>query len=294
VRSAFKRTLIIALLAVVVIAAAFAVVRPGGAVPVETIVVSAPSGGTGSGGAGTTSVTANGYVVARTRASVSAKIPGRLASLTVDGGSVVKRGDIIARLDNADYQAAVAEAQANLATARAQVIEAESARDQAMRDSRRVQEIRSTQPELMSAQEAENASSSVSQTAARAAAAKARVDAARASLRLAQANRENTYIRAPFSGTVLRKEAEVGEGVAPPVGGGLTRGAVVAMCDPTTLEVAVGVRDGKLAMRPVDAGPVSAGFREIRRGLSGGEVVVTSALDSPEEGMRVNPTTGTS
>ena len=396
VRSAFKRTLVIALLAVLVIAAAMAFVRRGGAVPVETVEVTAPSGaGPGSGGAGTTSVTANGYVVARTRASVSAKIPGRLASLTVDGGSVVKRGDVIARLDNADYQAAVAEAQANLATTRAQVIEAESARDQAMRDSRRVQEIRSTQPELMSAQEAENASSSVSQTSARAAAAKARVDAARASLRFAQANLENTYIRAPFSGTVLRKEAEVGEVVAPSVGGGLTRGAVVTMADLTTLEVEVDVneayiarvrhdqparitldaypdtsfrgsvrqvvptadrqratvqvkvsildrdprilpemgarvdfieptasdrgaaagatptaaarfrlpaaavresggqtvvwivRDGKLAMRPVDAGPVSAGFREIRRGLSGGEVVVTSTLDSPEEGLRV-------
>ena len=45
------------------------------------------TGGGGSGGGAATSVTANGYVVARTRASVAAKIPGRLASLAVDGGS---------------------------------------------------------------------------------------------------------------------------------------------------------------------------------------------------------------
>ena len=47
------------------------------------------TGGGSSGGGAATSVTANGYVVARTAPSVSAKIPGRLASLDVDGGSEV-------------------------------------------------------------------------------------------------------------------------------------------------------------------------------------------------------------
>jgi HlyD family secretion protein len=391
VRNAFKRTLIIVVLALAVIAAVVYVSRRGAALPVETVVVSAPSGG----GGGITSVTANGYVVARTRASVAAKIPGRLASLAVDGGSVVKMGDVIARLENADYQAAVSEAQANLASARAQLIEAESEQEQAARDARRVQEIRTQQPELMSAQEAENAASRTAQAAARTGSARARVDAARASLRFAQVSLENTSIRAPFSGTVLRKEAEVGEVVAPSVGGGLTRGAVVTMADLTTLEVEVDVneayiarvrheqparitldaypdtsfrgsvrqvvptadrqratvqvkvsildrdprilpemgarvdfiaasasdsgtpagavpnagvrfrlpaaavreaggrsvvwivREGKLAPREVEAGPVSGGFREIRRGLSGGEVVVTGGVETPREGMRV-------
>src|SRR2546427_11060578 len=62
-----------------------------------------------------------------------------------------------------------------------------------------------------------------------------------------QANLENTYIRAPFSGTVLRKEAEVGEVVAPSVGGGLTRGAVVTMADLATLEVEVDVNEAYIA-----------------------------------------------
>jgi multidrug efflux pump subunit AcrA (membrane-fusion protein) len=47
------------------------------------------------------------------------------------------------------------------------------------------------------------------------------------------------------------------------------------------------VRDGKLAAREVEAGPVSAGFREISRGLSGGERVVTGGVETPKEGMRV-------
>ena len=47
------------------------------------------------------------------------------------------------------------------------------------------------------------------------------------------------------------------------------------------------VRDGKLEPREVSAGPVSADFREISRGLSGGELVVTGGVESPKAGMRV-------
>ena len=394
VRRAFGRTLIILGLVVAVAAAAFLFIRARSVVTVDAMVV---EGGSASRGAvaGTTAVTANGYVVARTRASVSAKIPGRLASLPVDGGSVVKKGEVIARLDNADYQAAVSEQQANLATSQAQLIEAESERDQAGREYNRVKDIRASNPNLVSAQDEEIAQNRMTTAGARASAAKARVEAARASLRFAEANLENTYIRAPFSGTVLRKEAEVGEVVAPSVGGGLTRGAVVTMADLSTLEVEVDVneayigrvqrgqsgritldaypdtsfrgvvrqvvptadrqratvqvkvsildhdprilpemgarvdfiaaspdtaasgpvasaaaaatfrlpmsaffesgsgtivwliRGGRLESRNVEAGPVSAGYREVRRGLTGGEMVLTGGVDKPEQGMRV-------
>ena len=59
-------------------------------------------GGEGSQSVG---ITANGYVVARTKASVSSRISGRLAYLAVEEGSRVRRGEIIARLENDDYQA---------------------------------------------------------------------------------------------------------------------------------------------------------------------------------------------
>ena len=47
------------------------------------------------------------------------------------------------------------------------------------------------------------------------------------------------------------------------------------------------VREGRLQAREVEAGPVSGGFREIKRGLSGGERVVTGGVENPKEGMRV-------
>jgi len=214
------------------------------------VVTVTPSGGEGTangGGGAAVAVVANGYVVARTKAAVSAKIPGRLAQLNVSEGSNVQKGDILARLDNADYAAAVGQAEAGLASAKATLIEAQSDRDQMQRDYVRVRDIHAQNPNLVSPQDVENADSRARQAEARFGAQSARVDAAAAALRVAQANLENTYIRAPFSGTVLRKEAEVGEVVAPSVGGGLTRGAVVTMADLATLEVEVDVNEAYIA-----------------------------------------------
>jgi multidrug efflux pump subunit AcrA (membrane-fusion protein) len=76
---------------------------------VQTVVATATS----SSGteAGNTGVTANGYVVARTRASVSAKLAGRIAELRVSEGSTLREGEAIARLENDDYRAQLAQAE---------------------------------------------------------------------------------------------------------------------------------------------------------------------------------------
>ena len=394
VSRALKRNAMLAGLTLAIIVVAGLWLRRGSANLVQTVVATA-SGGS-EGGAGGTSVTANGYVVARTRAAVSAKVAGRLATLSVSEGSYLREGEIIARLENAEYRAQVSQAEANLSTARAQQIEAEAERNQFEREARRLRDIRAENAELVSAQDVEAAEARAAQSDARARAAAARVESAQAGLRFAQASLENTVVRAPFSGTVLRKEAEVGEVVAPSVGGGLTRGAVVTMADLTTLEVEVDVneayiaritngqaariildaypdtsfqgrvrqvvptadrqratvqvkvsitdrdprilpemgarvdfleperprgeapaasrprtfrvpaaavfqregqtvvwlvRDGRLEPRPVDAGPVSAGFREIRSGLSGGELLLAGGVETPVPRMRVKVAT---
>lgn len=249
VKRALGRVLWLVAAAVVVFAVVVVAARRGGGVPVQVVLVSATTGGNGAvgGGSGAVAVVANGYVVARTKAAVSAKIPGRLAVLNVSEGSEVQKGDIIARLDNADYAAAVGQAEAQLASAKATLIETQSDRDQLQREFVRVRDVRAQNQNLVSQQEVENADSKARQGDARVSAQQARVAAAEAGLRVTQANLENTYIRAPFSGTVLRKEAEVGEVVAPSVGGGLTRGAVVTMADLATLEVEVDVNEAYIA-----------------------------------------------
>jgi HlyD family secretion protein len=396
VRRAVIRNAIFAVILFGLAAVAYVVLRARSVVPVQTILVTATTdpGAKGSTSGGATSVTANGYVVARTRAAVSSKVPGRLAYLGVSEGSYVNNGDIIARLENGDYEAQVAEATANLASNRAQLVETTADRDQQERDARRLRDIRKQNAQLVSQQEVDAAETRVATADARLHAAQARITAAEATLRFAQVNLANTEIRAPFSGTVLRKEAEVGEVVAPSVGGGLTRGAVVTMADLKSLEVEVDVneayiarlhsgqaaritldaypdtsfagrvrqvvptadrqratvqvkvaiverdprmlpemgarvdflepearlagtpatastprirvpaavvreeggrsvvwlvRDGHLESRAVQAGPVSGGFREIRGGLAGGELLLSGGVDVPREGLRVSP-----
>jgi RND family efflux transporter MFP subunit len=198
--------------------------------PIEVQVGAAEATGGGSvSGAG---ISANGYVVARTKASVSAKIPGRLAYLGVSEGSRVRRGEILARIENADYRAAL-----NAARATGRQLEVQLA--QARRDQERARTLH--QQNVLSAVELENAT-------AKADALAAQLAASRAQVALAEVNLENTNVRAPFDGTVLRKDAEVGEIVAPSsAGGGLTRTAIVTMADLGTLEVEVDVNEAYIA-----------------------------------------------
>lgn len=213
---------------------------------------------TGGGSATGSGISANGYVVARTKASVSSKILGRLAWIGVTEGSRVTKGDIIARLESADYEAAAGAARANAASAEAQLT-------QAKRDVQRSQALR--RDNLVAESELENAQTKVDVLTAE-------LGAARAQARLAEVNMDNTNVRAPFAGTVLRKDAEVGEIVAPSsAGGGLTRTAIVTMADLQTLEVEVDVneayiaqvRNGQLARITLDAYPDTSFSGNVRQ-----------------------------
>lgn len=200
----------------------------GDAIAVQVASVSA----TGGGSATSEGISANGYVVARTKASVSSKILGRLAWIGVSEGSRLKQSEVIARLEDSDYTAAAA-------AARARVAEAEAALAQAKRAFARAQALH--RDNLIASREQEDAQTAVEMGTAQLASARAQAE-------LAQANLENTRVRAPFSGTVLRKDAEVGEIVAPSsAGGGLTRTAIVTMADLSTLEVEVDVNEAYIA-----------------------------------------------
>jgi len=231
----------LAVIALAFVAVVFLYMRGGGGTDVR--VARAEVSGGGGGGVG---ITANGYVVARTRASVSSRISGRLASLSVEEGSVVRRNQVMAQIENADYAAALAQAEADSLRIDAQLHEAEATRDQIRRDLARSRELlaRNLEPRRT----VEDLESQLAGAEARIGVQRAQIASAKASIAYARANYENTYIRAPFDGTVLRKDAEVGEVVAPvATGGGLTRGAVVTMADLKTLEVEVDVNEAYIA-----------------------------------------------
>jgi len=238
---ALRFSVVLAILAAVFAAAAWFLLR--GTRTTEVAAVRAEVVGAGGRAVG---ITANGYVVARTKASVSSKITGRLAYLGVAEGSFVRKGEVMARLENRDYAAAVAQVEAEELRAQAGLREAIAVRDQLQRDLARGEDLLAKN--LMADQEVESLRAQLAAADARVDVQRAQVASAGAAVGVARANLENTVIRAPFTGTVLRKDAEVGEVVAPvATGGGLTRGAVVTMADLETLEVEVDVNEAYIA-----------------------------------------------
>jgi RND family efflux transporter MFP subunit len=183
---------------------------------------------------GAAMLTASGYVVARRKAVVSAKIQGRLADLRVEEGSRVKAGELIARLESSDYEAARLRSRAAIGRAEADLEEAR--RQSALSDRLASEKVVST--------DARDAAAS------RVKVAEAMLEQAKAELAFSQAQLENTRILAPFTGVVVKKMAEVGESVAPiPPGVNLSTssGAIVALADLDTLEVEADVSESNVA-----------------------------------------------
>jgi RND family efflux transporter MFP subunit len=217
--------------------------------------------GSGSTG-GTPLLTASGYVVARRKAVVSAKIQGRLAELRVEEGSRVVEGQLLARLESADYEANVARSRAQVQQAHAQMSAAQASSRRAEADlaeARRQLNVneRLSKEEILPKDTLDATRSRV--TVLDAAIGQARADEQRATasmqqaqadLSFAQAQLQNTVIKAPFAGVVVKKMAEVGESVAPiPPGVNLSTssGAIVALADLETLEVEVDVAEANVA-----------------------------------------------
>lgn len=189
--------------------------------------------------AGAPLLTASGYIVARRKAVVSAKIQGRLSSLRVEEGSRVREGEIIARLEDRDYLAQVERAEAAIQRSEADLSEAK-------RQARVAEGLTREQIGTRDALEGANSRVAVAEAALR---------QARADAEYSRAILANTEIRAPFSGTVVKKMAEVGESVAPiPPGVNISTasGAIVALADLDTLEVEVDVAESNVAKLGAD------------------------------------------
>lgn len=227
--------------------AAFLAARAGllGQQPaVVTLALAEAADGASSGAAagGVEVLTANGYVVPRKKASVSSEVGGRLAALYVTEGDTATAGMVLGVLRNDDFKSAIAGNEARLAQSRAALSEAKAALGLAQTDYKRAKEMFDKQLTAQSAYD--GAKSNLEMAAARVEVATAAIGSADADLKQSRELLEKTFIRAPFDGTILRKEAEVGEIVSPqPSTGGQTRGAIVTMADLKSCEMEVDVNE---------------------------------------------------
>lgn len=191
-----------------------------------------------------TLLNASGYVVAQRKASVSSKSTGRLAYLGVEEGSRVKKGEVIARLENDDLVAARERAAANLRAAQALLAQALAEEKDAGLSYHRAKELLAQ--ELIARQEFDTAEARYQRAVAAVANARAGIKAAQAALAEAQTALEYSLIRAPFDGVVLTKNAEVGEVVAPFGAAANARAAVATMADLGSLMVEADVAEANI------------------------------------------------
>ena len=156
---------------------------------------------------------ATGYVVAQRKAAVASKATGRLEWLGVREGSRVKRGEVLARLENRDVTAAMEQAAANIKLAKANLEQGQSELNEAERNFNRSRDLLAKN--FVSQAAHDTALSRLEKAKAAITGYQASIGVAEANYRAAQVGVEQTLIRAPFEGVVLTKNANVGDVITP-------------------------------------------------------------------------------
>jgi len=209
-----------------------------------------------SGGPSSSVLDATGYVTARREATVSAQITGTLIEVLIEEGDHVKAGQVLARLDDTQQRAALAQAQAQLQSARALLVQYQSQLAQDQRDVKRAEDL--VQRKLVSEQAVEQARTLVETHGAQLESQRRQIDLAAANVRSAQVQLDYCTIHAPFTGVVIAKAAQVGEIVSPfSAGGGFTRTGIGTLVDMDSLEIEVDVNEAYInrvqPKQPVDS-----------------------------------------
>ena len=226
-KSRTARKIVIWLFVLAVIAAGFFFLKdwlnPGVEVQLATASLTSPAQANAV-------LTASGYVVARRKAAVASKGTGTLVFLGVEEGDKVKKGQVIARLDDSDVRATLQRSRENLRMAEADLNDAKLSAER----------LKILLREGMVAQaEYDTAEARYKRVVAS-------IEAARFAVREAEVAVENMRIVAPFDGTVLKKNADVGEIVAPLAGAVSSKAAVVTIADMSSLEVEADVSEANI------------------------------------------------
>jgi RND family efflux transporter MFP subunit len=205
---------------------------------VEVATATTPS----AGGGDTAVLQATGYVTARREATLSAQITGTLNAVMIEEGDHVSEGQVIARVEDTAQRAMLAQAQAQLRSAQALLVQYQSTLAQNRRDLKRNEDL--VGRKLVSQQAVELAQTQVDTQAAQVNTQQKQIEVAQASVQAAQVQLDYCTVRAPFSGVVIAKAAQVGEIVSPlSAGGGFTRTGVGTIVDMDSLEIEVDVNE---------------------------------------------------
>jgi len=197
-----------------------------------------------------TTLNATGRVSAFRKAAVSTKATGKLEYLGVQEGSIVKAGQVLARIENKDVIATRDQALANLRAAKANAEQGLAELRDAEANLRRTEDL--AKKNFISGAQLDTAIARHDRAKASVAALNGQIGVAEANLRATNVGVEQTVIRAPFDGVILTKNANVGDIITPFSSAADSKGAVVNIADMTTLEVEADVSENSLSKISTD------------------------------------------
>jgi RND family efflux transporter MFP subunit len=185
---------------------------------------------------------ASGYVTARRRATVSSKVTGKVLEVNLEEGQSVRRGQVLARLDDSQVRAALAVSEAQLEAARRTAAEDEARlREARLTFDRRTQLFKEG---VLNRAEVDAAEAQVESIEARIALAVQQVLVSESLVRQRRTDLDDMVVRAPFDGIAISKDAQPGEMISPvSAGGGFTRTGIGTIVDMSSLEIEVDVSE---------------------------------------------------
>ena len=196
---------------------------------------------------------ASGYITPRRRATIAAKITGRVTSVLFDEGTRVSDGQLLATLDDSDARRALDSAKADRDSSQAAIADFEVQLKNADIELSRTREL--VKSGVSTQQALDSATTTADSLHAKIALAKQQVIAADARIREQQQAVDNCVIRAPYAGIVVSKDAQVGEMVSPvSAGGGFTRTGIATIVDLHSNEIEVDVSEAYIAKVQAEQG----------------------------------------
>jgi RND family efflux transporter MFP subunit len=214
------------------------------------VVVEVASVQAASAGRAPALLNASGYVTPRRRATVAAKITGRVEQVFAEEGMIVAEGDVLATLDDSEARKQLAAARAQRDATAAAIADLEVQLGNAERELARQLDLQ--KQEVASVQALDLARTMAESLRAKIALTHEQVKAADASIAIADQALDNCTVRAPFAGVIVSKDAQRGEMVSPiSAGGGFTRTGIATIVDMASLEIEVDVNESYIArVRP--------------------------------------------
>jgi RND family efflux transporter MFP subunit len=189
---------------------------------------------------------ASGYVTPQRRATVAAKITGRVTGVFFTEGMYVHTGFVLATLDDSDAQRTLASAKADRNATQASILDLQVQLKNAQIELHRAQELRTAG--IQTQEVLDNATMAVNSLKAKIDYTQAQVLSADARVKEAQQAVDNCIITAPFDGIIVSKDAQLGEMVSPiSAGGGFTRTGIATIVDMASNEIEVDVNENYIA-----------------------------------------------